>query len=102
MRAWILDKQEPVEARPLKLVQLPTPHPNEGEIRLKTLVCGVCRTDIHIAEGNFAWALRHNRSVLFPASHFPEKRLVFHSLTTKSNIIGIKFMFIYLNWSVGL
>jgi len=52
MQAWILDKQSPVEARPLKLVQLPTPHPKEGEIRIKTLVCGVCRTDIHIVEGD--------------------------------------------------
>jgi propanol-preferring alcohol dehydrogenase len=52
MRAWILDKQGPVEERPLRLVQLPTPRPKEDEIRLKTLVCGVCRTDIHIVEGD--------------------------------------------------
>ena len=52
MRAWILEKQGPIEERPLRLVQLPTPHPKEDEIRIKTLVCGVCRTDIHIAEGD--------------------------------------------------
>lgn len=52
MQAWILDKQGPVEDRPLRLVQLPTPHPKENEVRLKILVCGICRTDIHIAEGD--------------------------------------------------
>jgi propanol-preferring alcohol dehydrogenase len=52
MRAWILDKQGPMEERPLRLVQLPTPRPKKDEIRLKTLVCGVCRTDIHIVEGD--------------------------------------------------
>ena len=52
MRAWILEKQGPVEDRPLRLVQLPTPHPKENEVRLKILVCGICRTDIHIVEGD--------------------------------------------------
>jgi propanol-preferring alcohol dehydrogenase len=52
MRAWILEKQAPVEERPLRLVDVPTPHPRDDEIRLKILVCGVCRTDIHIAEGD--------------------------------------------------
>lgn len=52
MRAWILEKHAKIEERPLKLVEVPTPHAQEGEIRVKILVCGVCRTDIHIAEGD--------------------------------------------------
>jgi propanol-preferring alcohol dehydrogenase len=52
MRAWILEEQAPVEKRPLRLVEVPTPQPGNDEIRLKILVCGVCRTDIHIAEGD--------------------------------------------------
>ena len=52
MRAWILEKQAKIEERPLKLVEVPTPHPQDGEARVKVLVCGVCRTDIHIAEGD--------------------------------------------------
>lgn len=52
MRAWILDKQGPVEERLLKPVNLPAPYPKENEVRLKILVCGICRTDIHIAEGD--------------------------------------------------
>jgi propanol-preferring alcohol dehydrogenase len=52
MKAWILEKQASVEERPLKLVEVPTPHPKDDEVRLRVLVCGVCRTDIHIAEGD--------------------------------------------------
>jgi propanol-preferring alcohol dehydrogenase len=52
MRAWLLDKQRPVEEWPLKLAHIPTPHAKENEIRLKILACGICRTDIHIAEGD--------------------------------------------------
>jgi len=33
-------------------VEVPTPRPQAGEVRVKVLVCGVCRTDIHIAEGD--------------------------------------------------
>ena len=54
MRAWILEKQARIEKRPLKLVELPTPHPQDDEIRVKILACGVCRTDIHIAEGDLS------------------------------------------------
>jgi propanol-preferring alcohol dehydrogenase len=52
MRAWVLEEQAKIEERPLKLVDVPTPHPKAGEIRVKVLACGVCRTDIHIAEGD--------------------------------------------------
>ena len=54
MRAWILEKQAQIEERPLKLVHVPMPHPKDDEIRLKNLICGVCRTDLHIAEGDLS------------------------------------------------
>ena len=52
MKAWVLEKQAQIEEQPLKLVDVPAPHPKAGEIRVKVLACGVCRTDIHIAEGD--------------------------------------------------
>jgi len=52
MRAWILEKQAKIEERPLRLAEVPTPRAKDDEIRIKILVCGVCRTDIHIAEGD--------------------------------------------------
>jgi len=52
MRAWILEEQAQIEDRPLKLVEVLTPHARDDEVRIKVDVCGVCRTDIHIAEGD--------------------------------------------------
>jgi alcohol dehydrogenase, propanol-preferring len=54
MKAWILREQAPVEERPLELAEVPTPHARHDEIRVKVTACGVCRTDIHIAEGDLA------------------------------------------------
>ncbi|MBO9601215.1 MAG: zinc-dependent alcohol dehydrogenase family protein [Novosphingobium sp.] len=47
MRAMELD--EP--GRPLRLVQRELPEPGEGEIRIAVTACGVCRTDLHVADG---------------------------------------------------
>ena len=52
MRAWILEKQAKIEARPLKMEEVPLPRAGDDQVRIKILVCGVCRTDIHIAEGD--------------------------------------------------
>jgi len=52
MRAWVLESQAKIEERPLQLAEVPTPRPQSDEIRIKILVSGVCRTDIHIAEAD--------------------------------------------------
>ncbi len=52
MKAWILENQTPIEKNPLVLKELPDPHPEGYEIRIKNIACGVCRTDIHISEGD--------------------------------------------------
>jgi len=52
MKAWILEHQAPVEYKPLVLKELPDPHPRGNEIRIRNMACGVCRTDIHVAEGD--------------------------------------------------
>jgi len=44
MKAW--------EKKPLVLKELPDPHPKDYEIRIRNIACGVCRTDIHVAEGD--------------------------------------------------
>jgi len=38
----------------LVMADLPTPEPGEHEIRIKVLACGVCRTDLHIVDGDLA------------------------------------------------
>jgi propanol-preferring alcohol dehydrogenase len=52
LKAWILTKQAPIEERSLSLVELPNPSAGDREIRIKVSYSGICRTDIHIAEGD--------------------------------------------------
>jgi propanol-preferring alcohol dehydrogenase len=52
MKAWILENQSHIENRPLKLTDVPLPQPDHQEIRVKVQASGICRTDIHIAEGD--------------------------------------------------
>ena len=52
MRAWLLDKQSKIEDMPLRFDEIPTPEPSDKEIRIQVYACGICRTDIHIAEGD--------------------------------------------------
>lgn len=37
---------------PLTARELPTPVPDDGELLVRVLACGVCRTDLHVAEGD--------------------------------------------------
>jgi propanol-preferring alcohol dehydrogenase len=39
------------EREPLQLRDLPVPEPGPGQVRLRVLACGVCRTDLHIVDG---------------------------------------------------
>ena len=51
MWAWVLEQPAPIERRPLSWRELPTPQPGTGEILVRVRVCGVCRTDLHVVEG---------------------------------------------------
>jgi propanol-preferring alcohol dehydrogenase len=37
--------------RPLQMVERPDPAPGAGEVLIRVLACGVCRTDLHVADG---------------------------------------------------
>src|SRR5256885_930062 len=47
MRAMILD----APGRSLRAGSLPTPQPGAGEVLIQVRACGVCRTDLHVADG---------------------------------------------------
>lgn len=51
MRAAVLHKPARVQEHPLSIEELPTPNPDTGFALLKVRACGVCRTDLHIIEG---------------------------------------------------
>src|SRR6266511_1742953 len=52
MRAWVVDRPGAIAGRPLTLVERPVPEPGPGQVRVRVSVCGVCRTDLHLAEGD--------------------------------------------------
>ena len=52
MKAMRLSKAQPIEQSPLELLDLPAPIPGPDEVRLRVEACGVCRTDLHIIEGD--------------------------------------------------
>jgi propanol-preferring alcohol dehydrogenase len=52
MRAMVLSEQKLVSQSPLICQDIDEPVAAEGEVRLKVSVCAVCRTDIHIVEGD--------------------------------------------------
>ena len=62
MRAMRLAAPAPVTEAPLQLVELPVPEPAAGQVLLRVLACGVCRTDLHILEGE----LPPHRSPVIP------------------------------------
>jgi len=47
---------------PLRLEEVPTPEPGAGEIRVRVEACAVCRTDLHVVEGD----LKHPKLPLIP------------------------------------
>lgn len=52
MKAIVLRSQGPAARARFERVELPDPEPRPGEVALRILACGVCRTDLHIVEGD--------------------------------------------------
>lgn len=52
MRVWSVSSPGPVEQRPLVAAERPLPAPAAGQVLLRVQTCGVCRTDLHVAEGD--------------------------------------------------
>ncbi len=51
MRAMLLRRTGPAEEKPLEPAEAPEPKANAGEVLIEVEACGVCRTDLHILEG---------------------------------------------------
>lgn len=52
MRAWSVVRPGPVEGDPLRLVERVVPLPGVDELLVRVRACGVCRTDLHVTEGD--------------------------------------------------
>ena len=51
MKAMVLNRTSDVTGNPLRLQDRPVPVPAAGQVLVKIHVCGVCRTDLHVVEG---------------------------------------------------
>ncbi|MEP6648725.1 MAG: zinc-dependent alcohol dehydrogenase family protein [Lapillicoccus sp.] len=52
MEAWVVDTPGPVDSGPLARAERPEPVPGTGQVLVRVTCCGVCRTDLHLAEGD--------------------------------------------------
>jgi propanol-preferring alcohol dehydrogenase len=62
MRALLLDAPAPIETHPLRLASVPVPEVGPQQVRIRVRACGVCRTDLHVVEGD----LEARRSPIIP------------------------------------
>jgi propanol-preferring alcohol dehydrogenase len=51
MEACVLDSPAPVESNPLRFREVPRPEPGNDQVLVRVHACGVCRTDLHVVEG---------------------------------------------------
>ncbi|HEU4361258.1 MAG TPA: alcohol dehydrogenase catalytic domain-containing protein, partial [Mycobacterium sp.] len=54
MSAWRVQRPGPMATGPLQRVTTAVPRPEPSELLVAVHACGVCRTDLHIAEGDLA------------------------------------------------
>ena len=51
MKACLLHSPAPVETSPLEFADAPDPVPQADQVLVRVAACGVCRTDLHVVEG---------------------------------------------------
>jgi propanol-preferring alcohol dehydrogenase len=52
MHAMVLHGQAPIETQPLRSEDIPVPSPGGDELLVRVRACGICRTDLHVVEGD--------------------------------------------------
>ena len=51
MKACVLKAPGPIDRRPLELAEVERPEPHGDQVQVRVRACGVCRTDLHVVEG---------------------------------------------------
>ncbi|HBD06829.1 MAG TPA: alcohol dehydrogenase [Syntrophobacteraceae bacterium] len=62
MKAMVLRQCGPIDSNPLRCEELPDPVPDLGQVRVRVRACGICRTDLHVIEGD----LPHQTQPIIP------------------------------------
>ena len=96
MKAWLLDSPGTVDSRPLRLAELDVPGPGDDEVLVRVSASGICRTDLHVVEGE----LPVRRSPLVPGH-----QIVGHVTATGSRVenfaVGDRVGVAWLNRTCG-
>src|SRR5436190_1210150 len=59
MHACVLRSPAPIESAPLEWTEVPKPDPRPGEVLIRVHACAVCRTDLHVTEGELPVRKEH-------------------------------------------
>ena len=51
MKAMVVRHPAPIHSRPLEAAEVPVPAPEAGELLVRVRACAICRTDLHVIEG---------------------------------------------------
>ncbi|HEX3280121.1 MAG TPA: zinc-dependent alcohol dehydrogenase family protein [Pyrinomonadaceae bacterium] len=97
MKAWVLNQPASIDRHPLVSSDVPDPVPGDGELLLRVAACGVCRTDLHVVEGE----LPVRRSPLIPG-HQIVGRVSALGAAVKSFAIGDRVGVAWLNRTCGV
>ena len=52
MAVWAVERPGPIDERPLRRITRAVPEPAPGEVLVRVMACGICRTDLHLSEGD--------------------------------------------------
>ena len=96
MKAWLLHKQAPVAERPLTITEIITPVPGDDELLVRVQTCGICRTDLHVIEGD----LPVRRSPLIPG-HQIVGRVTARGKRVRDFAVGDQVGVAWLNHTCG-
>lgn len=96
MKAWLLHKPGPVAERPLTIADVITPAPGDDELLVRVQACGICRTDLHVIEGE----LPERRSPLIPG-HQIVGRVTARGARVRDFAVGDRVGVPWLNHTCG-
>ncbi len=97
MRACRLHRPAPVDDRPLTVEDVPDPEPGPDEVLVRVAMCGICRTDLHVVEGE----LPPRRAPVIPG-HQVVGSVVAHGAGATAPPIGARVGVAWLHRTCGV
>ncbi|MFV8750519.1 zinc-dependent alcohol dehydrogenase family protein [Nannocystaceae bacterium ST9] len=92
-----LHRPAPVETRPLLLDEVEVPRAGPGQVLIRVLVCGICRTDLHVLAGE----LEPRRSPLIPGHQVVGELVEFGQGERAGLVVGQRVGVAWLNHTCG-